>query len=246
MIVTSIKTHKITQQDTDLLSLLNKYISTIKNGSVIAVTSKIVAICEGRIVSLTEDKNNLIIKEAEQYLPRSMSKYDFTLTIKQGLLIPSAGIDESNSFEHYILWPEDSQKWANTIREHFAKRFKLTQLGVIITDSKTTPLRWGTTGAAIAHSGFKALNDYIGSKDVFDRELKVTKANLMDALAAAAVAVMGEGKEQTPIALIEDVPFVQFQNRNPSRKELDALKIEIENDLYAPLLTSVKWLKGGK
>jgi F420-0:gamma-glutamyl ligase len=57
---------------------------------------------------------------------------------------------------------------------------------------------------------------------------------------------MGEAREQTPLAIIEDIPFIQFQDRNPNEKELDELKINIEDDLYTELLTSVKWKKGGK
>ena len=34
-------------------------------------------------------------------------RYHMTLTIKQGMLIPTAGIDESNGDGYYILWPRD-------------------------------------------------------------------------------------------------------------------------------------------
>jgi F420-0:gamma-glutamyl ligase len=52
---------------------------------------------------------------------------------------------------------------------------------------------------------------------------------------------MGEGSEQTPLALIDEVPFVQFQERDPSRAELDQLRVAPEDDLYAPLLEHVPW-----
>jgi len=68
----------------------------------------------------------------------------------------------------------------------------------------------------------------------------------MDGLAAAAVLVMGESNEQTPLAVIEDMPFVKFQARDPSKKELEELKITIQEDLYAPLLKAVKWKKGNR
>ena len=57
---------------------------------------------------------------------------------------------------------------------------------------------------------------------------------------------MGEGNEQTPIAVISDVPFVEFQDRNPTKEEIEELKINIDDDLYAPLLKSVNWRKGKK
>ena len=246
MNITSIKTHKITLKDRDLFQILDTYLSRIKEGTVVAVTSKIVSVCEGRVVKVgTVNKDELVKTEAEYYLPKELNKYQFFLTIKNGLLIPTAGIDESNGNGYYILWPRNSQKTANELRQYLAKRFSLEKVGVIITDSKTTALRWGVTGTAIAHSGFAALNDYVGKKDLFGRELQVTKGNVMDGLAAAAVLAMGEGKEQTPLAVIQDVPFVKFQHRNPTKKELEELKIQMEDDLYGLLLTSVKWRKGG-
>ena len=47
----------------------------------------------------------------------------------------------------------------------------LKKVGVIITDSKTTPLRWGTSGVAISYSGFSPLKNYIGSPDIFGKEM---------------------------------------------------------------------------
>ena len=99
--------------------------------------------------------------------------------------------------------------------------------------------------SVVAHSGFAALNDYRGKPDLFGRALRMTTVNVANALAVAAVLIMGEGSESTPMALISDLPFVQFQSRNPSKKELAALRIDPADDLYAPLLTSVAWQKGG-
>lgn len=248
--VTPVKTHKITIDDKNLLKVLDKYILTLKENSVVAVTSKIVSITEGRLVKMVsgekEEKDKLIKKESQYYLPRNINKYNVSFTITNNLLSASAGIDESNGNGYYIFWPKNPQKSADKIREYLRRRLKLKHVGVIITDSKTTPLRWGVTGSAIAHSGFKALKDYIGEKDLFGRDFVYEKLNIADSLSAASVAVMGEGKEQTPLAVIEDIPFVEFQDRNPSKKELEMLKISLEEDLFAPLLTSVKWRKGRK
>lgn len=245
MKVFSIKTHKIRPDKQNLFEILDKYLVSLKERSIVVITSKIVSICEGRVAKIGKaDKRELIKKEAEYFLPPEKNKYNITLTIKRNLLVPTAGIDESNGAGYYILWPEDPQKTANEVRQHLHDRFSVKKIGVIITDSKTTPLRWGTTGVAITHSGFSALNNYIGKPDIFGRKFKVKKANVLDALAVAAVLVMGEGSEQTPLAIIEDVPFVKFQNRNPSEKEIKDFSIDMEDDLYGPLLKSVKWRKG--
>lgn len=245
MKIQTIRTHKITIQDHDLCAILDQYISSWTEGSILAVTSKIVSICQGRVVKIEEaNKRTLIEQEAEYYLPPEASKYHITLTIKNNLLIPTAGIDESNGNGYYILWPSNPQQTANQIRAYLRQRFACSHVGVIITDSKTTPLRWGVTGVAIAHSGFRALNNYVGTPDIFGRMLRITKVNVMDALAAAAVLVMGEGNEQTPLAIIEDLPFVAFQDHDPSIEELHQLRIAHEDDLYAPLLQAVTWHKG--
>ena len=158
----------------------------------------------------------------------------------------SSGVDESNAKGYFVLWPKDPQKSANAIRQYLAKKHNIENIGVIITDTASVPLRWGQRGVfVLAHSGFAALNSYIGKPDIFGRLLKMTSAAIADALGTAAVLVMGEGAEQTPLAVIEDVPFVKFQQRNPTKKELEKLKMSPEDDLYAPLLKGVKWHKGG-
>jgi len=245
MRVQSIKTHKITD-DRDLLALLDRYIPSLQEHSVLVITSKIVSICQGRLVPVGSiDKQTLIEQEADLFLLRSSSRYHVSLTIKDNLLIPSSGIDESNAFGQYVLWPTDVQGVANQVRAHLCQRFSRRHLGVIVTDSKTTPLRWGVTGVTIAHSGFRAVNDQIGQPDIFGRHLEMTKVNVADALAAAAVLVMGESSEQTPLAVIDELPFVAFQDRDPTPEELEQRWISLEDDLYAPLLQAVDWQKGG-
>lgn len=226
-------------------AFLDKYVKKIEENSVLAITSKIVSICEGNVVdSVGVDKEKYVYREADLFL-RGKNKFGAILTIKNNILIPTAGIDESNGDGKLVLWPKDPQKSANTIRKYLRQKFKVKNFGVLITDSKTTPLRWGTTGIAIAYSGFEALNNYIGDNDIFGRKMIATKANIADGLAASTVLVMGEGNEQTPIALIIEIPFVKFKNNNPTSKELSELSIDLKDDLYSKILTSVKWHKGG-
>jgi len=245
MIVTPIKTHKIAPVD-DLFAVLDKYITKLPEKSVVAVASKIVAITQGRVIKMVSEKqkDDLAKQEAEYFLPREYNQYGFMITIKRSIIVASGGVDESNGNGSFVLWPENPQKSANDIRSYFIKRFKLQHVGVIITDSKLSPLRWGVTGVAVAHSGFEALNSYIGKPDIFGRKLKAEKTNIADSLATSAVTVMGEGNEQQPLSILEDLPFVHFQKRNPTDRELSSLRIRLEDDVYASLLKSVKWKKG--
>jgi dihydrofolate synthase / folylpolyglutamate synthase len=246
MRLTPLRTHRITPSDRDLFAILERHVPRLAERSVLAITSKIVALVEGRVVPAgAANKRELVLKEAERYVAAEHNKYDVFLTLKRGMLIATAGIDESNADGSFILWPADAQSTANQLRAYLARRFALAEVGVIITDSRTSPLRPGVTGIALAHSGFAALKDYVGKQDLFGRPLRMTKVNVLDALATAAVLVMGEGSEQTPLAVAEELGFVEFQGRDPTPAELAELVIAPEDDLYAPLLTSAPWERGG-
>jgi dihydrofolate synthase / folylpolyglutamate synthase len=248
MKITAIKTHKITINDRDLFKILDKYLpKKISEKSILAITSKIVSITDGRLVKMGGvDKDELIKKESQFYIPRSENPYNVSFTITRNILAATAGIDESNANGYYILWPRDPQITANKIREYLKKKFNLKNVGVIITDSKTIPMRWGVISIALAYSGFKALKDYIGKPDIFGRKFEFEKLSIIDSLATSASVTMGEGNEQTPLSIISDIPFVEFQDRNPTAKELKEISITIEEDIYGPFLKNVQWQKGLK
>lgn len=247
MNVKPIKTPKITAKTGSIYDVLDAALPAIEEGSVIAVTSKIVSICEGNVTPRSDiDKEELVVKESNLFLPAALSKYGHHFTITENTLIPMAGVDESNGEGYYILWPKNSQKTANDIRKYLAKKHCLKEIGVIITDSTCQPLRRGSTGIALAHSGFSALNDYIGKPDLFGRPFGVTQSNISGGLAAAAVLAMGEGAEQTPICVLTNLPNVNFLQHDPSREELATTRVILEDDLFAPFLMAVKWHKGDK
>lgn len=245
MNIVAIKTPKITIGSGDIYDVLDKSLSSIEEGSVVAVTSKIVSICEGNIILNTAiDKAELVLNESDLYLPATLSKYGHHFTITHNTLIAMAGVDESNGEGYYILWPRDAQKTANDIRKHLIEKHNLKNIGVIITDSTCQPLRRGTTGISLAHSGFKALRNYIGKPDLFGRPFGVTQANIAGGLAAAAVLAMGEGAEQTPLCVISDLESIDFDQADPSAEELAENMISVEEDLFAPFLTAVNWQQG--
>ena len=240
MLVEVIKTAKITTDSGSILEILDAYLPKLKEGSVVAITSKIVAICEGSVAPLGSNKQALVAAQSQRYLPAEMSKYRISLAVKNHIMIPHAGIDESNSNGMYTLWPQHPAESAIEIRAHLMKRDGLTRLGVVITDSTTAPLRTGTSGISVASAGFEPVNSYIGRPDLFGRPLEYSQSSVAHGLAVAAVLLMGEGVEQTPLVVIQDVPFVTFTD-TPSTEPA----ISIEDDLYAPLLTAVEWHEGG-
>ncbi len=228
--VEAIKT-EVFSEEHDLLHFLETSLQGKSlEGHILAVTSKIVSLFEHRCVSKSEvDKEELIRKEADHYLGKVA--YDCHLTIKFGQLIPSAGIDESNSIDDsYILYPLDPFLSAHKIQRTLKDRYNLENFGVILTDSRTQPLRKGVTGTALSYCGFEGIKDQVGDKDLFGRELKMTKINLADALATSAVLMMGEGADCCPLALIK--ASVEFNNFADPK----AIFMDLKEDLYWPII----------
>lgn len=218
----------------DLLKAIRASRVSIKNGDVVAIASKAVSISEGRCVPMAgSNKEELIRGEADRYFKPTRSRHRRLFTIAKGILVGSAGIDESNGAEHYILYPKNPLKSAKRLRHWLMQKYGVRKLGLIITDSASLPLRRGAIGFALAWDGFDPLRDYRGTPDLFGRPFKIEIANLADALAASAVLAMGEGKEQRPVAVIRSARNIVFKNRP---RNADQLMVSPEDDLFAPLL----------
>lgn len=222
----------IFRNKTNLSSFIVEAVPTslVKEEMVLAVTSKIVSIAENRLVPHSQiSKIDLVKKEADVFLGEI--GYGCFLTIKGGLLIPSTGIDESNSETgDYILYPENPFASAYKLWEELRESWGLARMGIVFTDSRTSPLRRGVTGVALSYWGFQPLRKLIGSKDLFGRELQMTNMNLVDGIASAAVLMMGEGNERTPLAVVQGLEL-EFCTEST----LESIAIPLAEDLYAPL-----------
>ena len=232
MIVKPIKT-SIFHEGDDLLAFVVSYVKKLPEKSVIVITSKIVALAEGRtaVIENAETKERLIRQESEIAIA---TKYTW-LTVKDGMVMASAGIDESNANGKLILLPKDSFSTARLLRQKLCLRYGLKELGVLITDSRTIPLRAGVAGVALGYAGFRGIKDYRGTPDIFGRKFKVSRTDVADSLATAAVFVMGEGNEQQPLAIIKQAPLTFCERVN--RQEL---RIDIEDDMYLPLFSGLR------
>ncbi|MBD3250458.1 MAG: hypothetical protein GF381_02740, partial [Candidatus Pacebacteria bacterium] len=234
------------QENDDLEQFITQAIDSQLGGlpekCVLVVTSKIISYAQGRLVEKKtgerKEKLNLARQEADQYLPNSYSRFDMIMAIKNHTLTVNAGVDESNASGKYVLWPEKMQAVVNQLWQFLRQHYQVKHLGVIVTDSRTWPLRWGVIGTCLVHCGFQQLTDYIGQEDLFGREITMVKVNVAEAIAAAAALEMGEVAEQTPLGLVEEIKQIQFQDQPPTEQELKELRIEIENDVYGPLLTA--------
>lgn len=246
MIARAIKTKRIEPSSCTIFELLDETLDVLPEKSVLAITSKVISLCEGAVVPIEgTDKEALIRSEAEYYMAEKKSKYGINFTISHSTLIPNSGIDESNAGDVYVLWPRDAQATANKIREYLVERFEVQEVGVVITDSTCRPMRLGVSGIALAFSGFVPLHNYVGQEDLFGRPFSVAQADIVGGLANTSVMLMGEGTECTPAALLSQLDFVQFLSRNPTEEELKTLHIPLEDDLFAPFIENATWLPGG-
>ena len=193
----------------DLFQVFLDTKTELNNGDVLVITSKIVALAQNRLVQSSNFGNNekealenLIQQEADKVYPGR-----YTFTMKDGFLIPFAGIDASNVPEGtFVLWPKDSYEVCKELHQKLCDHFQIENLGVVISDSGCRPLRWGVSGFALAWYGFVGVEDIRGEKDLFGRELEISRKAVADNLATAAMVVQGEGDECTPFALVQGAP----------------------------------------
>lgn len=207
---------------------MNSLHLTFQDKDILVIAESAVATAQGRIANLSYQVPSERAKEvAHQYdmdpalveivLRESESIIGgipgFLLCIKSGHLLPNAGIDGSNAPDGQVtLLPEDPDETAKKLRtEIFQKSGKL--VAVLIIDSRTHPMRYGCGGVAIACSGIPAVIDERGKKDLFGRELKVTRRAVADNIASAAELIMGESDERIPAVLVRglEVPFGEFE-----------------------------------
>jgi dihydrofolate synthase / folylpolyglutamate synthase len=231
MNVRAIKT-RIFREGEDLFDFITEHIPALDEATVLAVTSKIVALCEGRVARPKNDAERMRIIESES--DWMVATTHVVLTMKDGIPMANAGADESNADGKLVLLPKDSFVSAEKLREKLMKKFGLKKLGIVITDSRVVPMRAGVVGLAVGYAGIKGVRDYRGKPDVFGRKLRFTLTNIADGLATAAVLVAGEGKEQQPLVIIENAPvrFTDKVNR-------DEVRIDLKDDMYRPFFGRV-------
>jgi coenzyme F420-0:L-glutamate ligase len=225
----------------------------LRDGDVVCVASKVIALAQQRLVELSQVKVSerarqlpalvhpkdpvvrlalaeLVVREADHIFPYENAFV--YLTLKDHALVANAGIDLSNVPPgHAVLWPSDPWAWAHQFRLHLIRHFELSELGVIVTDSHLSPLRRGVTGMAVAFSGFVGIQNAIGAEDLYGRPLAFTEKAIAHDLASTAVLISGEANECSPLAVIEDAPVVFTDKPFDSRQ----LMIDPAIDIFAAI-----------
>ncbi|MEX0934786.1 MAG: coenzyme F420-0:L-glutamate ligase [Candidatus Paceibacterota bacterium] len=227
-----VKTKRFEPPQDDLISEIDTVLEErIQDGDVLVVTSKVVSIHEGRCTPVEGvEKEELVRDEADLYINEVDSRWPIVL--KDNAFLVGAGIDESNADEHYILLPKNPFESAERIYSYIQSRFKLKDIGVLVVDSHSIPLRYGTVGVALGWWGFEPVTHFTGKPDLFGRSARFSRINVADALAVSAVFLMGEMDEQTPLCIARDIPHIEFTARDTSGN----LFIPHREDIYWPLI----------
>ncbi len=227
LLVIPIKTRMITPED-DLLTVIAEGMEhagqVFEDRDILGVAETPLGTTEGRVVRLADvevspeakrladeydllpEVAQLVMDEADEILggiPHVL------LTIKNNTLMANAGVDKSNVPPGYAsLLPKDPRASAERIRREVRRRFG-KDVGVVVIDSRTQPLRLGNIGMALGVAGFRPVVDERGKKDLFGNVLRVTRRAVADNLASACTLVMGESSESVPAALVRGAP-VEF------------------------------------
>jgi coenzyme F420-0:L-glutamate ligase len=229
----------------DLAGLVRRELGRVlKDGDVIVLSSKFVAVSEGRVVKLSSVRVGkrarmlasehrmdprlceLVVRESDAILGGIPG---FLLTVKDGLLTPNAGIDKSNvRHGEVVLYPRRPQESARMLRDSL-QYVPGVSVGIVISDSRLSPTRRGTTGVAIAASGVEAILDMRGRRDLFGNVLRVTSQGVADDLSSAAEILMGESDEGTPMVLVRGVSKILLK-----KTEYPPMRFAIspEEDVY--------------
>jgi len=242
--LSAIKTSRMSDSF-DIVNLLDRVAGNqLRDGDVIVISSKFVAISEGRIVKLDSvipseyavelaskygmpaELCELIIRESDEIMGGVVG---FILAAKDGVLAPNAGIDRSNIVPgRAVLYPRNAMESASMIVDAMRFRHGL-RIGVVVSDSRLMPTRRGTTGVALAVAGLEAVVDLRGKEDLFGNVLRVTSQAIADDLCSAAQLVMGEADEATPFVLIRGLDRGLFKERD---YPVAAFSVRPDQDVY--------------
>lgn len=187
------------------------------HGDVLVIAESAVATAEGRVIRLADlDPTEEAFKHAMRFgmdphlvelILRESDRViggipGFLLCMKNGTLLPNAGVDQSNAPEGCAIpLPADPDASALGIRKR-VKEEQGADIAVIVADSRTHAMRLGCAGVAIGCAGIPSVIDERGRRDLFGKELKVTRRALADCIASAAEILMGEADECTPAVLV--------------------------------------------
>jgi coenzyme F420-0:L-glutamate ligase/coenzyme F420-1:gamma-L-glutamate ligase len=186
----------------ELLDALDRGGESLVDGDLVAVTSKVVAKSEGRVVALVDGeaaKVALVEAEARRVI-RRRGPLRITET-RHGFVCANAGVDLSNTAPGTaVLLPEDPDRSARRLRADLRRR-RGVQVAVIVTDTFGRAWRNGVTDVAIGCAGLRPVLDLRGTADAGGRILEATEVAIADEVAGAVNLVLAKDAG-TPFAVV--------------------------------------------
>ncbi|GAB2571993.1 coenzyme F420-0:L-glutamate ligase [Kribbella endophytica] len=210
----------------DLAALIGEA-ADLRDGDVVAVTSKIVSKAEGRLSTGT--RQDAIDAE----LVRVVAQRGETRIVqtRHGLVMAAAGTDTSNTAPGTVLLlPVDPDLSARELRSALKARYDVN-VGVVVTDTLGRPWRVGQTDLAIGAAGVRVVEDLRGSTDSHGNVLAVTEPAVADEIASAGELVKGKA-DGVPVAVLRglsDVVLAVGEDGPGAR----ALVRDAENDMFS-------------
>lgn len=228
----------------DVLSLivagLDSMGESLEADDVVVIAQKVISKAEGRYVNLNDvepseaalalgeeiDKDprkvQLILDQSREVVRKRQGV--MIVEHKLGFVHASAGIDQSNITNENgddddlcLLLPEDPDASARQMVAAIESQFGI-HVGVVINDSLGRAWRIGQVGHAIGVAGFTALEDYIGTQDIYGHEMMVSQVAAADEIAAGASLLMGPTDQMTPVVIVRG-----YRPRDPDDPSLNGV-----------------------
>ena len=232
-----------------ILEALNSNEIKLQDGDIVIIASKVISIIEGCQIPLgnithvrQEAKTTaelagldprfveIVFQEADEVLGAVPGA---VLALRDNILQANAGVDQSNSGgeDFLIVLPRNPIRTAERIHKDLV-RSTAKKIGVIIADSKTHPLRRGTSGFALAVSGLRPLIDDIGTFDLYDRPMHITTRAIADNLVCGAEILMGETDQRVPIVIARGCEEITFEVPEEIEEYNEQMKISPQLCIY--------------
>jgi coenzyme F420-0:L-glutamate ligase/coenzyme F420-1:gamma-L-glutamate ligase len=213
---------------------------------VLVVAHKVVSKAEGRVRRLAEiepgerartlaaehGKDARLVQAVLDESEEILRAVDGTLVCvtHHGLVCANAGVDRSNASgdeDELVLLPEDPDASARRLREGI-EAARGVRPAVVVADSFGRAWRLGQTDVAIGAAGFVPLDQWIGRRDGFGRELRVTSIAVADSVAAAADLARAKDSLE-PVVLVRGLERFVTAADGPGAA---ALRRPREDDLF--------------
>lgn len=184
------------ERDSDLAATIADA-TTLRDGDVVVVTSKIVSKAEGR----DERGDRLAAVAAESVRVLARRGDSVIAETRHGMVMAAAGVDASNVEPGTVLLlPADPDASARALRSRL-RGLTGRNVAVVISDTAGRAWRNGQTDMAIGCAGLVPLVALHGTTDTHGNVLNVTAPALADEIAAAGDLVKGKATRR-PVAVI--------------------------------------------